>query len=105
MNSKPRYLGTLLLAAAFSLPVITTGCAERHYYRVYDPYDQQYHRWDNHETVYYQQWVVETHRSPRRDFRALNQDEQKEYWKWRQDHHEHDNDHDRDDRHRDHDRH
>jgi hypothetical protein len=97
MKAKPRYLATLLLAAVFTLPVITTGCVSHGYYRVYDPYDQQYHRWD-HENVYYQQWVVETHRDPHRDFRHMNSDEQKEYWKWRQGHHDHDNDHDHDHR-------
>ena len=56
-------------------------------YRVYDPYHNDYHRWDNHETVYYHQWVVENHRDDR-DFRKLNKDEQKRYWDWRHEHHD-----------------
>jgi hypothetical protein len=96
MRTRRLSLGALLLAAAVSLPLITAGCGEHHYYRAYDPYDQQYHRWDNRENVYYQQWVVETHRSPRREFRALDQQDQREYWKWRQNHHEHDHDRNQD---------
>jgi hypothetical protein len=91
-----------LLAAAFLVPAITTGCATRTY-RTYDPYYNDYHRWDNHETVYYHQWIVENHRDNRdnRDYRRLNRDQQKEYWTWRHNHHDdHDHDHDHD-----HDRH
>jgi|SRR5437588_6130330 len=92
-----RRLSSLLLAAAFLAPAITTGCATRTY-RYYDPYYHDYHRWDDHERVYYHQWVVENHHEDR-DFRRLNRDEQKEYWTWR---HKHDHDHDHD---RDHERH
>jgi hypothetical protein len=99
MPCRYRYLSSLLLAAAFFVPAVTTGCATRTY-RVYDPYYNDYHRWDRPETVYYHQWTVENHREDR-DFRRLNHDEQKEYWNWRHSHHnDHDHDHDRD-----HDRH
>src|SRR5579862_6141699 len=61
MHCASRYLSSLLLAAAFLSPALTTGCGG-HSYRVYDPYHNDYHRWDNHETVYYHQWAVENHR-------------------------------------------
>jgi hypothetical protein len=94
----------MLLAAAFFAPVLTTGCGERHY-RAYDPYYNDYHRWDRHENVYYQQWVVENHRD-NRDFRRLDHDQQKQYWDWRHSHHEdHDRDHHDHDHDHDHDRH
>jgi len=92
-----RYFGSLFLAAALFLPLAAIGCAERHYYRVYDPYYSDYHDWDDHERVYYQQWVVETHRDPHRDFRKLRKDDQKQYWTWRHSHT--DRDHDRDHEH------
>jgi hypothetical protein len=82
----------LLLASAISLPLATVGCAE-HHYRTHDPYYNDYHRWDDHERVYYNQWVVETHRNPQRDYRKLNKDEQKEYWTWRHNHPDRDHDH------------
>ena len=68
--------------------MITTGCAEHGYYRVYDPYYHDYHRWDDHETVYYNQWARENHHE-NKDFRKLNKDEQKQYWDWRHSHGDH----------------
>ena len=94
MSGGYRFLSSLLLAVAFLAPAVTTGCESRGY-RVYDPYRNDYHRWNNHETIYYHQWVVDNHRDDR-DFRQLDRDQQKEYWKWRHDHHDHDHDHDHD---------
>jgi hypothetical protein len=90
MHSGSRYFSSLLLAAAFFVPAITTGCATRNYH---DPYYNDYHRWDRGERGYYNQWVIETHRD-NRDFRRLKKDEQKQYWDWRHNHHD-DHDHDR----------
>jgi hypothetical protein len=86
MHCGSRYLSSLLLAAAFLAPAVTIGCGGPRY-RVYDQYHNDYHRWDNHETVYYHQWVVENHRDDR-DFRKLNKDDQKQYWDWRHNHHD-----------------
>ncbi len=90
MKIASRWLSSLLLGAALISPLITAGCGGHGYYRVYDPYYHDYHRWDDHETVYYNQWVTENHRE-NRDFRKLNKDEQKQYWDWRHSHG--DNDH------------
>ena len=57
--------------------------------RVYDPYYTDYHTWNHDEVVYYNQWSVETHRDPHRDFRKLNEQEKKEYWTWRHNHGDH----------------
>jgi len=86
LNSK-RWLRSLLIVASLAAPVMITSCAARVGvgYRVYDPYYSDYHTWDDHETVFYNQWVVETHR-PHREFRQLKRDEQKEYWTWRHNH-------------------
>jgi hypothetical protein len=84
-----RHLRALVMAACLAglaSPVIITSCAARVGYRVHDPYYNDYHRWDDHETAYYNQWSVETHRDSHRDFRKLNRDEQKEYWTWRHNH-------------------
>ena len=80
-----RYLCPLLTAACLASGVIVTGCAARVGvgYRSYDPYYRDYHRWDDRETVYYRQWVVEGHRDPHRDYRKLRRKEQREYWDWR----------------------
>ncbi|MGH9502411.1 MAG: hypothetical protein ACRD20_06140 [Terriglobales bacterium] len=98
MHCRSRYLSSLLLAAAFLVPAVTAGCATRSY-RVYDPYGNDYHRWDRNENVYYRQWEVQNHRNDG-DFRRLDRHQQEEYWKWRHSHEDHDHDHDHD-----HDRH
>ena len=60
MHGRYQYLGSILLAVAFLAPALTTGCATRSY-RVYDPYRNQYHRWDGNERILLQPWVVENH--------------------------------------------
>jgi hypothetical protein len=80
-----RWLGTISLGVALLSPVLLTGCAEHATVRVYDPYYNDYHAWNDHEVVYYRQWVAETRR-PYRDFRKLPPPEQREYWAWRHNH-------------------
>jgi len=75
----------LLLFAALSAPAVITGCAEHNTYRVYDRDHDDYHRWDQHEIVFYSQWEHETHRD-HRDFDKRDESEQKEYWNWRHSH-------------------
>src|SRR5262249_16532761 len=99
----PKHAGLLLATLVLLLPLATIGCAEHHAYRAYDYYNDD-HRWDNHERVYSQQWIVETGRDPHRDYRRLEKDDQKRYWEWRRNHGDHDRNHDRD-RDHDHDRH
>ena len=76
------------LAACLAIGTMTAACAARVGvgYRVYDPGHRDYHRWDDRETVFYNQWAVETHRDPHREFRRLNRDDQREYWTWRHGH-------------------
>jgi len=90
MRHPYRILSSLLLAAVLASPLAITGCAARAGYQVYDPYYNDYHRSDDHEIVYYNQWETETHRD-HRDFNKRDKDEQKQYWAWRHDHP--DNDH------------
>jgi len=85
MRPAHRFLPALLLAAAFAAPVVLTGCAEHNTYRVYDRDHDDYHRWDNHEVVFYTQWERETHRD-HRDFKDRDDKDQKEYWNWRHQH-------------------
>jgi hypothetical protein len=84
MSKKKLAIGTLLLSAG-----LLAGCGGGHVavgYRAYDPGYSDYHTWDDHETVYYNQWVVETHRPPR-DYRRLRRNDQRAYWQWRHNHH------------------
>ncbi|HTJ88348.1 MAG TPA: hypothetical protein VL349_13860 [Terriglobales bacterium] len=102
MQRKFGYAASLLLGTALMLPLATTGC-EHHYYTARDPYYHDRHRWDDRENGYYNQWVIEIHGDPHRDYRHLSKEDQRRYWDWRH-HHDHDRDHDRDHDH-DHDRH
>jgi hypothetical protein len=83
-----RYLGTLALAAALVSPLVISGCAAR----VYDYQYRDYHRWDARERGYYEQWEVETHRR-HLDYDRRHENEQREYWQWRNNHYGHDRDH------------
>jgi hypothetical protein len=77
-----------LAAAALASVVAISGCAGARIgvgYRVYDPYRSDYHVWDDGEGRYYNEWTVQTHREPNRDFRKLKREDQTEYWKWRHD--------------------
>jgi hypothetical protein len=56
-----RLLARMLLAGVLSSPLITSGCAHHHYYRVYDPYYSDYHVWSAEEDAYYRQWLNERH--------------------------------------------
>jgi hypothetical protein len=76
---------SLLFAALLISTIMTGGCAAQGGYRVYDPYHNDYHRWDGQETGFYVQWEGETRRD-HRDFDKRDKDEQKEYWDWRHKH-------------------
>jgi hypothetical protein len=93
MRIEKRYLSSVLLAFAFLAPLATSGCAGHAYYRVYDPYDHNYHRWTPAEDSYYHRWESEDHREDR-DYRRLSAEEQRQYWAWRHQHHDRDHDHD-----------
>jgi hypothetical protein len=86
MRLTQRFLGMLLLSALSVVALGSLGCAGRSRVRVYDSYHNDYHRWNNHETVYYNRWEVEGHRD-HRDYNQRNADEQRDYWNWRHDHH------------------
>jgi hypothetical protein len=78
LNLNTRWLGTFLLGVAMLSPLAVTGCSEHATVRAYDPHYNNYYAWNDHEVVYYRQWVVETQR-PYRDFHKLPPPEQREY--------------------------
>ena len=80
MRKLKQSLAPILLMTAFSCPLLLAGCEAHVSY--YDPYYHDYHRWDNHETVYYSQWETSTHRD-HQDFNKRNDADKKEYWDWR----------------------
>lgn len=76
-----RKLSGLLLLAALTIPVLTTGCAPR----------RQVYVWQPSEETYYVQWENETHRH-HRDWNDRSNADHNAYWKWRKHHHDHDHD-------------
>ena len=84
MRALLRSLAPLLLLIALSSPFLLAGCAGSVSY--YDPYYHDYHRWNNHEMVYYSQWEHDTHRD-HMDFDKRNDADKKAYWDWRHNHH------------------
>jgi hypothetical protein len=95
MNPRSNLVRTLLLTGILSALVGGVACAERHSYRVYDPYYTDYHTWNHDEDVYYHRWADETHHDANRDFRKLPPDQQKQYWTWRHNHGDQDRNRDR----------
>lgn len=87
MKAITRLLGPAVLGLAILTPALTTGCAARVGY--YDSYHHDYHHWDHDEDDHYRAWLSERHYEYR-DFRRLDPDQQRDYWKWR---HNHDHDH------------
>ena len=84
MSKKKLVLGTLLLSAG-----MLASCGPGHVavgYRSYDPYYSHYNTWNDRENVYYNRWIVETHR-PHGDYHHLNRHDRDDYWRWRHNHH------------------
>ena len=79
---------SILTTTAFAAIIATIGCTGSVVvgYRAYDPYRADYHVWDANEGVFYNQWVIETHQNPHRDYRRMRKDEQRAYWQWRHNH-------------------
>ena len=83
MGSSVRKFTLILAAAAFAMPLLTTGCSAG--VRVYDPYYGDYHVWSG-ETVYYGRWEHDTHRE-HMDFNKRSDADKKAYWDWRHSQH------------------
>jgi hypothetical protein len=84
MKTLFRSVAPALLVAALSSPLLLSGCAAHVTY--YDPYYHDYHHWDDHEVVYYNQWEHDTHRD-HVDFAKRNDADKKAYWDWRHNQH------------------
>lgn len=65
--------------------VLAVGCTAHVGY--YDSY-HNYHRWDDHEAVYYSQWEHDTHRD-HRDFNKRSDADKRAYSDWRHSHDDH----------------
>ena len=83
MTLSRRVLAHLLLTTAMLMPLLITGCAA--HVRYYDEYGGDYHSWNGHEDRSYRAYWGERHENYR-EYKTLNKDEQRDYWKWRHEH-------------------
>jgi hypothetical protein len=74
----------LTLAAIGLVTAAGVGCTGSA--RYYDDDHHDYHRWNNHEVTFYHSYYNGRHQQYR-EYNSLNKDEQRDYWKWRHDHH------------------
>jgi hypothetical protein len=82
----PRFLNTVMLGAALTIPVVMTTNVLRADDRVYhDAARNEDHHWDAHEARAYRIWVKEQHRKYV-DFAKLREEDRQAYWAWRHDH-------------------
>lgn len=72
----------LMIAGLVTTAFISGGCGGQ---RVYDPYYNDYHRWNGTEDGFYRRWEGETHR-PHIGFSHRPAAEQHEYFDWRHSH-------------------
>ena len=81
MSKSSRRVGRAALAALLGgLLLGSAGCAVG--MRVYDPEYGVYHSWDRNEESEFRIYLGERH-EPYRQFRSLDEGQQREYWKWR----------------------
>jgi len=92
-----KFLGSLVLLGAFSMPVATLArpmVQDEHHdqdrdhdrdHRYYDKAHKDYHQWNEHEDAAYRRWLAERHRDYR-DFGRLSAKDQQRYWTWRHEH-------------------
>lgn len=84
MRMSVRRFTPVLFSAVLAASLFTAGCT------VHEGYaygGANYHTWNDHETVYYNRWEVETHRH-HMDFEKRSDSEKHAYWKWRDKHHD-----------------
>ncbi len=85
MRGFVRCLKPMICSAALAATLFTAGCTVHAGVASGYGYRTDYHTWNDHETVYYNQWEVNTHRN-HMEFDKRSGDDQKAYWKWRHHH-------------------
>lgn len=87
MRQLKRYIGALVVAAAFVAPTVvtTTVTAQGVQVRVFDSNHRDYHNWDDREDRAYRRYLNEQHHSYR-EYNRQNKRSQRSYWTWRHSH-------------------
>jgi hypothetical protein len=109
MRINKKYLGGLVLSAAFlvpSVPQLTLAASPAPVARHDNDHDKKVRRYYDTQYRVYRDWTpdedrayrhyLEERREQYRDFSKLKKDRQREYWRWRHDNPNWDRDRDRD---------
>lgn len=78
-----KYIGSILLGCALLTPIAIQ--ADDHDRKYYDPDRKDYHNWNQGENRAYQHYAQER-KVQNREFRRLDRQRQRDYWRWRHDH-------------------
>jgi len=79
-----RFAGTLALAVGLMLP-LGVACAQDHAQEHQDRRDRPRHEWNDSENGAWHQYLREHHKRDR-DWSRASKREQRNYWKWREQH-------------------
>ena len=83
-----KFLGALMLTGVLMTPAIMS--AKDHdrddQRRYYDPYNRDYHQWNENEERAYRHWVEQERHQQYRDWKHARKRDQREYWRWRHEH-------------------
>jgi hypothetical protein len=89
MHYANRYIASLVLTAAFAVPVsimaAPTPQSANVQVRFYDSDHKVYHNWDDRENRSWGAYLTENKRKPH-EFKKAHKREQSQYWNWRHDH-------------------
>jgi hypothetical protein len=85
MRVRSPYAKTLILAALACGATMVAPIASAD--RLYDREHGDYHNWDDSEDVQFRLYLGERN-EPYREFREMDADHQRAYWRWRHEHHE-----------------
>lgn len=99
MRREHKYMASIFLSAALMAPLGAMAMPrpqddherherEEHERRVYDPYQRDYHNWDQREDEAYRRWLEQKHETYT-EYDRLDRRRQDDYWRWRHRHHEH----------------
>ena len=82
MPYQHRLARILTIATLVAAPITFAACAS---HQTYDPYYQDYHRWNSVEDGFYRRWEGETQRN-HVAFERRPVEEQRTYYGWRHQH-------------------
>jgi hypothetical protein len=87
MTKMHRHISSLILAAAFVVPLAATAAPQdaKIQIRFFDRNHKDYHNWDDHEDRAWGIYLNDNHRKSE-EFSKASKRRQSQYWNWRHSH-------------------